>query len=478
MDKIAERMPVSVSWYGLRRRATDHHLAIELIETAKLASPMVLTHLGQIAMMTTDLALIGRLGAEAVAAAALAGRVYSIGIAFGVGLLAVTATLAAQAFGSENPGLIRRLLRMGLWAALLLSLPIMLVALHGEKILLALGQGPDAARLGQQYLFGLAWGVAPALCFLALRSFMGAVNRPKSAFWITLAAIPVNALLVYLLTYGKLGVPRLELFGAGLATTLVNFATFFAGLWLATMCRPFRDYHILAHLWRFDWPSMQQIIVLGTPISIAFLIEYGLSSAAALLAGLIGTAALAAHQIAFQVSAILFMIPTGISMAAAVRVAHALGRNDGPGVKRAGLAAILLGAVSVAILTLAVVVARFEIAEFFLGEAGGDTDSTVKLAARLLLVGASSFVAAAVYSIAAGTLRGLKDTRLPLLLSIVAYWPIGFSLSYLLGLEVGLGAIGIWIGLSIGRTVCATLLVLRFHLLASRLGFQSRYMAS
>ncbi|MDA9421025.1 MATE family efflux transporter [Bradyrhizobium sp. CCBAU 53380] len=452
-----------------------HHLAMELSETAKLALPMVLTQVGQIAMMTTDFAFIGRIGTEALAAAALASRVYLLVFILGVGLLAAIAPLAAQAFGADNLSVARRSLRMGLWMALLLSLPIMAFALCGEEILLSLGQSPAATRLARQYLFGLAWGVAPALWFQAIRNFMGAVNRPEPALWITLAAVPVNALLVYLLIDGKLGLPRLGLFGAGLATTLVNCGTFLAGLWFATMRRPFRDYHVLAHIWRFDWPLLQQLFVIGTPISIASVIGYGLFSATTLLAGLISTSALAAHQIAVQVAATLFMVSFGISTAAAVRVSHAVGRNDGPGIKRAGVVAMLLGIVIAAMLTLAVIAARLEIAELFLGGSAGDADPTITLAAKLLLVGATFFITDAAKSIAAGGLRGLKDTRVPLLFAGIAYWLIGFPLSYVLSLKIGLGAIGIWIGLSIGTTVYAVLLVIRFQQLATRLALRRRY---
>jgi MATE family multidrug resistance protein len=449
-------------------RASRHHLSVELAETAQLALPMALTQLSQIAMMTTDLAFIGRLGGEAVAAAALAGTVYFVSFTFGMGLTSAVAPLAAQAFGADDPMMVRRSLRTGLWAALLLSLPIMVFPLRGEQILLLLGQAPQAAQLAQHYLFGLAWGVAPALWFLAIRSFMGAVNRPQPVLWITLAAIPVNALLVYLLMYGKFGLPRLELFGVGLATTLVNCATFIAALWFATRRKPFSDYHILARLWRIDWPLMGQLFVIGAPISIAFLLEYGLFSAAALLMGLISTTALAAHQIALQVTAILFMIPFGISMAATVRVGHAVGRNDAPGVRRAGLVAMLLGIVIAVILTLAVVATRFDIAEFFLGGTAENASATTELAAMLLLVGASFFVTDAIQSIAAGSLRGLKDTRVPLLFAGIGYWLIGFPLSWLLAFHSDLGAIGVWVGLSIGTAVYATLLVLRFRLLTRK----------
>ncbi|RZI39129.1 MATE family efflux transporter, partial [Herbaspirillum sp. HC18] len=147
-----------------------------------------------IAMMTTDLAFIGRLGDDAVAAAALGHTVFFICFTFGLGLVSAVAPLAAQAFGARDPRPVRRAVRTGLWAALLVSIPIMILPLRGEQILLALGQVPQAARLGQQYLFGLVWGIAPALWFLAIRGFMGAVNRPEPVLWITLAAVPANAL--------------------------------------------------------------------------------------------------------------------------------------------------------------------------------------------------------------------------------------------------------------------------------------------
>ena len=277
----------------------------------------------------------------------------------------------------------------------------MMFPLSGEQILLALGQEPAAAGLAQHYLSGLVWGVAPALWFLAIRGFLGALNRPEPALWIMLAAIPANALLAYLLIYGAWGLPRLGLLGAGLATTIVNFGTFLAGLWFAACRQPFRKYHVLGHLWRIDWSLMRRLIVIGAPISMAFLLEYGLFSAAALLMGLISTTALAAHQVALQVTAILFMVPFGISMAATVRVGHALGRNDPGSVKRAGFVAIALGIA---------LVAR--------ADARGDRrpvcdravflwhrcqrHAAVELTATLLLIGATFFVADGVQSIAAG----------------------------------------------------------------------------
>jgi MATE family multidrug resistance protein len=445
------------------------HLAAEFADTLKLAAPMALTQLGQIVMMTTDLALVGRLGEEAVAAAALANTVYFVTFTLGMGVVSAVAPLAALAFGARDPHRVRRALRVGLWAALLISLPVMAFPLYGEQILRMLGQAETPARLAQQYLFGLVWGATPALWLLAIRGFMGALNRPQPVLWITLAAIPANALLVYLLIHGAWGLPRLGLFGAGLAHTLVNFAMFLAGLWFAVFRRPFAKYRVLGHVWRIDWAMMRLLFAIGAPISIAFLMEYGMFSAAALLTGLIGTTALAAHQIALQVTAILFMVPLGIGMAATVRVGHAMGRNDAAGVRRAGLVAALLGVLLGAGLTLLVVVGRFAIARFFLGQASGSADATLELAATLLLVGATFFVTDGLQSIMAGSLRGMKDTRIPLLFAVVSYWLIGFPAAWGLAFPAHLGAVGVWIGLSLGTLVYATLLVLRFIRLAHRL---------
>ncbi len=442
-----------------------NHFARELNETLKLAAPMALTQLGQIAMMATDLAFIGRLGNDAVAAAALAGTVYFVSFTIGMGLVSAVAPLAAQAFGAHRPRLVRRALRTGMWAALLISVPIMLLSLYGDRILLALGQAPDVAQLAQHYLFGLVWGVTPALWFLAIRGFMGAVNRPEPALWITLVAIPANALLAYLLIYGEWGLPQLGLLGAGLATTIVNFGTFLAGLWFARYRRPFRQYHVLGHFWRFDARLMRQLVVIGAPISIAFMLEYGLFSAAALLMGLISTTALAAHQVALQVTAILFMVPFGIGMAATVRVGQAFGRKDASAVKRAGLVATMLGIGLVAALTLAVVLGRFAIARLFFGSAE-NTDAAVELTTILLLVGATFFIADGVQTIAAGALRGMNDTRVPLLFAVISYWLIGFTAACVLGFHTSLGAVGIWTGLSCGTAVYATLLVSRFRRLS------------
>ncbi|TYL88467.1 MATE family efflux transporter [Bradyrhizobium rifense] len=444
------------------------HLAQEFVETLRLAVPMMLTQLGQIAMITSDLALIGRLGEDSVAAAALAHTVYFVSFTFGLGLVAAVSPLAAQAFGAGDVRRIRLSLRVGLWVALLISLPMMASPLYGQHILIALGQAPHSAALAQRYLNGLAWGIAPALGFIALRSMMSAVNRPQAPLWITLAAIPANFVLVYCLIHGLFGLPELGLFGAGLATTLVNLGTFIAALAIAAWRKPFADYHPLAQPWRIDWPLMRQLIAIGAPISFSLLLEYGLFSSAALLMGLISTSALAAHQIALQVTAVLFMVPLGIGMAATVRVGHAFGRNEPAGVRRAGLVAAVLGITFVAALTVGIILGRYELGRLFLGSSEASAP-TVELTATLLLVGATFFIADALQTIMGGALRGINDTRMTLVFAAIGYWCVGFPIAWALAFHAHHGAVGVWIGLSIGSFVYAGLLILRFAMLTRKL---------
>ncbi|MGH6873415.1 MAG: MATE family efflux transporter, partial [Aestuariivirgaceae bacterium] len=257
--------------------------------TLRLAWPIALTQLGQVAMMTSDLAMIGRLGDAAVAAASLAHAVLFTVFVTGMGLVSAVAPLAAQGFGSRDPRRVRRATRVGIWAAVLLGIPLSLGQLWGKDLLEALGQEKEAATLAARYLNGLAWCLVPAWIFIALRGFMGAVNRPEPALWITIAAIPANAALAYGLIYGAAGLPRLDLLGAGAATTIVNILMCVAALWFVQTQSPFRKFHVFGRFWRFDPQLMSKLFHVGLPIAGTFLLEVGLFSAAALMMGRFGT---------------------------------------------------------------------------------------------------------------------------------------------------------------------------------------------
>src|SRR6185312_4810270 len=440
----------------------------EIAETVRLALPIAFTQLGQIAMMTSDLVLVGRLGDKAVAGSALAQIVLFVGFMLGMGLVSAVSPLAAQAFGAREPRMVRRSLRVGLWVSLLLAIPLVAIQLQGERILLGLGQEPEAARLAGDYLAGLTWSMVPGWWFIALRSFMGAVNRPEPALWITLAAIPINTLLAYALIFGAFGLPRLEMTGAGVATTIVNAGMCIGGFWIAYTQRPFRKYRVLGRFWRADWALMGKLIVVGAPISGSFLLEYGLFASAAVMVGWLGTIPLAAHQIALQIAAIVFMVPFGISMAATVRVGQAVGRDDAQSTRRAGFAAIALAVMFMAMMVVLIVTLRNVVPLAFLDAGDRDADATIALAATLLTIGATFFIVDGIQTVAAGALRGLNDTRVPMLFAALSFWPVGFAASYGLGFPAGLGVTGVWIGFTIGIAVYAVLLTWRFHMLTRR----------
>jgi MATE family multidrug resistance protein len=434
----------------------------EFAETLKLAAPLAVSQLGQIAMMTTDLALLGRLGDHVVAAAALSHTVLFAAFTLGMGLVSAVAPLASQAFGARNPRFVRRAVRIGIWAAFVAGVPLTAMQFWGKDILVALGQAPDSAELAGRYLLGLAWSMIPAWIFMVLRNFMSAVNRPEPALWITLAAIPLNGILAYGLIYGTFGMPQLDVLGAGVATTLVNVFMCVVAIWIAYTRHPFKKYRVLGRFWRFDGQLFRQLLVIGLPISGSFLLEYGLFAAAALLMGSISTSAIAAHQIALQIAAVLYMVPFGISMAATVRVGQAVGRRDAEATRRAGFTAMVLAVIFMIVMTVIVGLTRHSIPLLFLGDAAASGE-TIALAATLLVLGATFFITDGAQSVAAGALRGLNDTRVPLLIAAFSFWIVGFASSYGLAFPAGLGAIGVWIGLSLGTGVFAVLLLWRFH---------------
>jgi len=443
--------------------ARGRFLRAELGATVKLALPMALTQLGQTAMLTTDVLLVGRLGADPLAAAALGMNFFFLLFIIGLGIVTATAPLAAQAHGAGDARGLRRVTRMGLWAGLLVGLPSSLLLAFGEPILLAIGQDPKLAAMAGDYMSTLLWCSVPALWLIVLRNFVSALNRPRSALWVMLAGIPLNALLVYAFVFGHFGMPAMGIAGAGLGTTLVQLAMLLVQAAVAVWGKPFREYRIFGRWWRADWARLKQLFALGLPISIAILLEVGLFISAVVLMGWIGTVPLAAHQIAVQIASVTFMIPFGISQAATVRVGHAVGRGDAAGVRRAGWVALWLATAFMAAMAVLLFAFRFELPTLFIDPAKPNGSEVVAMAAMLLIFAALFQMADGAQAIFMGSLRGMSDARVPMLLAAVSYWVVGFNLAYILGLSAGLGAPGIWMGLAVGLFVAALLLGARFR---------------
>lgn len=462
---MPEGNAIAAAGYAPTRRGI---LRAELGATLKLALPMALTQLGQIAMLTTDVVLLGRLGADVLAASALGMNIFFVFFIFGLGLVTATAPLAAQAHGAGDVHGVRRVTRMGLWAALIVGVPASLVLAFAESILLAIGQEAKLAAMAGEYVSTLLWCMIPGIWLIVLRNFVSSLGHPRSALWVMLAGIPLNGLFVYAFVFGRFGMPAMGIAGAGLATALVQLAMFLAQLAVALWQKPFRDYSILGRFWRADWRCLGQIFALGVPISIALLLEMGVFVAAVVIMGWLGTVPLAAHQIAIQIASVTFMIPFGIAQAATVRVGHAVGRGDRAGVRRAGWTAVALGVAFMAAMAVPMFAARFELPVLFLDPAAVNGAEVVALAATLLIYAALFQMFDGAQAIAMGSLRGLSDARIPMLVAGFSYWVVGFTLAYALGIGAGLGAVGIWIGLATGLALAAILLLLRFHSRARR----------
>lgn len=436
----------------------------ELRATLALGWPLVLTNLAQIALTTTDVIVLGRLGAEALAAGTLGSNLYFAILIFAIGLTNATAPMMARAFGARRRVVrdVRRTFRQGLWTAVLIALPSWLLLWHTEAILRLLGQDARLAADAQTFMRGLQWGFLPFLGFIVLRSFVSALERPLWALVITAAAIAFNAAANVVLVFGHLGLPALGIAGSGIATTLSNTFLFLGLALVVARHRRFRRFHLFGRWWRPDGARLREVWRLGLPIGAGLAFEVTVFTAAAFLMGLIGTAALAAHSIAIQIAAASFMVPMGLGQAATVRVGRAFGARDAAGAARAGWIAFALGVAFMAAMSIVMVATpRLLIAAFI--DVDSPANAAVVEAAVVFLMCAAVFqIADGAQAVGAGMLRGLHDTRVPMLYAAVGYWGIGLPLSVLLGFPVGLGGLGIWIGLAAGLIVVAVAMMLRW----------------
>lgn len=444
----------------------------EVAATLALALPIAATNLGQFALLLTETAILGRLGTEPLAAASLGVNVFWALMAPILGLGIAAAPLLAQArgagrrAGSAGRGWLasmRASLRAGLWAVLLVSVPLLVPLWHAEALLLAAGQSPVLAALAGEYLRGLLPALPCFGVFIVLRSLLAALERPRAALWVTLGAIVVNALVCAGLVFGLGGLPRLGVLGAGIAGSVAD--AFMAGglLLYVARARGLRRLRLLCGgSWWPDRGRLRAVFVIGLPIAGQMLLEIGLFSAAALAIGWLGAAAVAAHAIAVQVAGTTFMVPMGVAQAATARVGLAAGAGDAAGAVRAGWVAIGLGAAFMAMTATLLVAGGTALPPLFLGEAEGTREVAV-LAASLLVVAGVFQLADGVQVVAAGALRGLSDTRVPMVLAGVGYWGIGLPAGLLLGWPAGLGALGVWIGLALGLAVVAALMLFRWR---------------
>jgi MATE family multidrug resistance protein len=436
---------------------------IELQATFTLALPIVLTQIAQVGIRAADTIFMGRLGTAELAAGALGGNFYFLFYLFGLGIVISVSTLAARARGAGDTAEVRRFVGQGFWVATAVGAPFGIALWQIEPILLLLGQTDANAALAGDYMQMMVWGLIPSLWMVSLRSFISALSRPRSVLLITVVGVVVNAFGDYALMFGNFGFPAMGLAGAGLSSSIVNTLMFLSLLIYVIRDDEFSRYEILRRVWRPDWSRFMEVFRVGLPIGATLLFEVGLFFSASILLGLISTEQLAAHQIAMQCISFTFMVPLGFAQAATIRVGLAAGARDRMAVGRAGWTAISLGGLFMVVASYIFWFHPLPVIHLFLGARVAESLEVVEFAVLLLAVAAIFQIADGLQTLAAGALRGLKDTRVPMVIAVFGYWIIGFPVSLVLGFSFGFEGVGVWSGLAAGLIVVACFLLTRFY---------------
>ncbi len=432
-------------------------------QTLSLAVPLALTHLTYIAIVTTDVVMMGWLGTDAIAAGTLAGHFFTLFSFACMGVLAAVAPIVAQHLGGRRYREVRRAVRQGFWVSIVISIPSTLIILQVEPILVFFGQKPALAAAGQAYLVPMVVGFLPGLWRGVLNQFLTAHKRPRAVFVITVFGVGLNATANYGLMFGNFGLPRLELVGAGISSATVTIAMLLATLMFVLRDRRLRRYRLFGRFWRPDWPAFLEIFRVGVPIALTDLAEMGMFLVLGLLMGTIGTAALAAHAIAGQCCAVAYMVPLGFSRAATVRVGRAIGAGQPQIAARAGWNAVSLSVIFGILPALAFWFFGESIALFFLDPGSGENRTAINLAVVFLIIAGFFQVADSAQIALRGALQGLKDTGGPMAISVAAYWGLAIPGAALSSLYLDFGGEAIWMSMAISITLVAFLLVWRLR---------------
>jgi multidrug resistance protein, MATE family len=447
----------------------------ELRATLALAWPLILANLTMALIQSTDVVLMGQLSAHALAASALGLNLSLALTIFCIGLVLAASPLMASELGRKRHSVrdVRRTFRQSVWVAITVTLPAWLLLWNAEPVMLALGQQPALAADAALFLKGYMWSMLPFLIFQAMRHFFAALERPRWILAVSALGVGLNALVGWALIFGKFGLPALGIFGGGLATSIVWTAMMLMlGIVIQTQ-RPFARYRLFGNFWRPDWQRYRAIWRIGFPIAVTLGFEGTVFSFAIYLMGLIDAASVAAHAIALQLAALTFMVPMGIGQAATVRVGLAYGAHDKAGVGRAGWTALAFGVGFMSLMALVMVIIPEQLMGIFVDRADPANARVIELGVSFLLIGAMFQIVDGAQVVGAGMLRGLQDTRVPMVFAGIGYWVIGIGVGTLLAFGLGWEGVGVWTGLAAGLAVVAVLMVLRWSA-RDRLGLTSQ----
>ena len=444
-----------------------NHLRTEVREFLKLAIPLASAQVAQSATGFADTIIMGRLGAEVLAAGGLAAIIFLSIMTTASGVVMGVSPLIAEAFGAGQKPRIEQVARQGLWLTLLVSLPLMLFTRHLDTWLSHSGQTQTTVQLVNTYLDIMLWGLFPAVGFAALRATVSALSQARPVMVIVVAGTAFNLTWNYILGLGKFGFPRLGLAGLALASVLALWGMFFALALCILLNQNLKHYQIFQALHRVKPKVLGELAWVGVPIGVFSGLETGFFMVIMFWMGTLGTEVLAAHQIVLQTIVVVFMVPLGISYATTVRVGQWLGRRDRLGIQQATWVSMSITTLFMASVSIAFLLFPKQIIGIYLAVQDPDNAAIVAIALPLLRIAAIAQVLDGLQKAVYGSLQGLQDTQIPMLLNVLGFWGIGLSVGYGLGFYFNLGSIGLWIGQSVATAVVAGLFIWRFHKLFS-----------
>lgn len=445
-------------------RSPSRDWTLEARELARLSGPIVVTQLAQMGVGTIDVLMLGAYSKDALAASALGLSLHWAMWLLGMGPAVAVAPVIAHILGERRSGApaIRATVRMALWSVLMMT-PFMVAFLFAaEHILLALGEPVGLSRDAGAFVRILAFGLPFTLAFNVLRSYTNALSHPRPALVVMGVTVFVNATLGYALIFGHFGAPRLGLIGAAWASALSYVFSFFALLFFIFVTPELARYRIFHRFERRSWPKLAEIFRLGMPIGMSMIFEAMFFNAGTLMMGYFGVASVAAHQIALNACALVFMIPLGIGTGATVRVGLAVGARDLGRARIAGLTAAAMGTISQIVAGLAFISFPREIVGLYIDAKDAGNAEVIEHAIVFLRIAAAFQLFDSLQVTIGLSLRGFKDAQVPMWVNAGSYWLIGFPVALLFAFHMGLGGIGVWLAFVVGLIACASGLFLRF----------------
>lgn len=425
-----------------------------------LGLPLVGSHLAQLAIGIIDSIMLGRYAYSALAAITLAHSLHFTLFLVGSGFAFAVLPMVARAAASEDAVQVRRVTRMGMWISILYGAAVIPLLLWSEPIFLAMGQTPDLAADAATYLRILSIGMIPSLLVMVLKNYLAALEHTQVVLWTTVAAAVLNAGGNHVLIFGNFGAPELGLQGAAIASVTMQCANLAMLVAFARWRLP--QHALFQRLWRPDLGAFGRVFRLGWPIGLTNLAESGLFSASAILVGWLGKLPLAAHGAALQLAAVGFVMHLGLSQAATVRVGQALAAKDTAAMRTCAGTALAIS-IALSLFVSALFLALPEpFLSIFLDPDEPNRGAILAIGASLLAVAALFQMMDGAQVIALGLLRGIEDTRGPMIIAAFSYWAVGIPVSLVLGFGVGWAGVGVWLGLVAGLGMAAALLLWRF----------------